>query len=102
METFELSLKLASLVGDGQAQDAIKKALKDVNSKIVEGIKTETNATPDVSNQPLQAAEDEGEKNGATEDDGEDKETAEDVGENKTTEDDNKPPEDVEQEQLDT
>ena len=98
VDTFELSLKLASLVGDEQAQDAIKKALKDVNSKIVEGIKKETDDTPDnndAKEQP-QAAEDEGEKNETTE--AENEEPAEGDGEKK--EDDNNTAEDTEQEQL--
>lgn len=106
VDTFELSLKLASLVGDEQAQDAIKKALKDVNSKIVEGIKNETDDTPDgndadqTEEQP-QAAEDEGEKTEATEDDTDNKEpTEDDGGEKEVTEDDSKPAEDTEQEQL--
>ena len=103
VDTFELSLKLASLVGDEQAQDAIKKALKDVNSKIVEGIKNETDNTPDDANrteeQP-QAAEDEGEKTEAAEDDTEKEPTEDHGGEKEVTEDDSKPAEDTEQEQL--
>ena len=87
VETFELSLKLASLVGDEQAQDAIKKALKAVNSKIVEGIKNETDNTPDNNdtNQSVeqpQAAEHEGENSEAMEDDAENKKPTEDDGEN--------------------
>ena len=106
VETFELSLKLASLVGDEQAQDAIKKAVKDVNSKIVEGIKNETDNTPNNndtnhSEEQPQAVEDEGEKSEATKDDAENKEPTEDDGEKKeVTEEDNKPAEDTEQEQL--
>ena len=103
VDTFELSLKLASLVGDEQAQDAIKKALKDVNSKIVEGIKNETDNTPDAnqSDEQPQAGEDEGENAVATEDDTENKElTEDDGGEKEVTEDDSKPAEDTEQEQL--
>ena len=106
MDTFELSLKLASLVGDEQAQDAIKKALKDINSKIVEGIKNETDNTADdndanQSEQQPQAGEDEGENAVSTEDDTENKEpTEDDGGEKEITEDDSKPAEDTEQEQL--
>lgn len=96
VETFELSLKLASLVGDEQAQDAIKKALKDVNSKIVEGLKADDSPDNDEvnqgdSNEQPQATEADGEKQEATEDDGEKKET---------TEDDDKPTENTEEEQL--
>ena len=72
-ETFELSLKLASLVGDEQAQDAIKKALKDVNSRTVEGLRADDNPDDDETTQDEQqpqAAEEDGEKQEA-EDDGE-------------------------------
>ncbi|XP_065888978.1 outer dynein arm-docking complex subunit 4-like isoform X2 [Dysidea avara] len=37
-ETFEQALKLAVLMGDEQAQDALKMALKDVSSKAVQGL----------------------------------------------------------------
>ena len=84
VETFELSLKLASLVGDEQAQDAIKKALKDVNNKIVQGLKADGN--PDNaegnqgggSEQQPQAAEDNGEKQETTGDEEGKKEATED------------------------
>jgi len=109
VETFELSLKLASLVGDEQAQDALKKALKDVNSKIAQGLKadddTGDNDAPaedtnqDGSSEKPQGTEDDGEKKEAVEDDGEKKEATEDDGEKKTDEDDDKPTENTEQEQ---
>lgn len=95
VETFELSLKLASLVGDEQAQDAIKKALKDVNSKIVEGLKADDNPDNAEGNQDggngeqPQAAEDDGEKQ---------EDTGDDEGKKETTEEDEKP---TEQEQVD-
>ena len=99
VETFELSLKLASLVGDEQAQDAIKKALKDVNNKIVQGLKAdgspdnaEGNQGGSSEQQQPQAAEDNGEKQEATEDE---------EGKKEATEDD-KPTENTEQEQVDT
>jgi len=38
VETFEQALKLAVLMGDEQAQEALKMALKDVNSKVVQGL----------------------------------------------------------------
>ena len=37
-ETFEQALKLAVQMGDEQAQDALKMALKDVSSKAVQGL----------------------------------------------------------------
>ena len=99
VETFELSLKLASLVGDEQAQDAIKKALKDVNNKIVQGLKADGNPDNAEGNQggsseqqQPQAAEDNGEKQEATGDE---------EGKKEATEDD-KPTENTEQEQVDT
>ena len=99
VETFELSLKLASLVGDEQAQDAIKKALKDVNNKIVQGLKADGNPDNAEGNQggsseqqQPQAAEDNGEKQEITGDE---------EGKKEATEDD-KPTENTEQEQVDT
>lgn len=99
VETFELSLKLASLVGDEQAQDAIKKALKDINNKIVQGLKADGNPDNAEGNQggsseqqQSQVAEDNGEKQEATGDE---------EGKKEATEDD-KPTENTEQEQVDT
>ena len=98
METFELSLKLASLVGDEQAQDAIKKALKDVNSRIVEGLKADNNPDNAEGNQDVgsaqqpQAAEDNEEKQ---------EDTGDDEGKKEATKDGDKPTENTEQEQVD-
>ena len=99
VETFELSLKLASLVGDEQAQDAIKKALKDVNNKIVQGLKADGN--PDNA-EGIQSGSSEQQQPQAAEDNGEKQEaTGDEEGKKEATEDD-KPTENTEQEQVDT
>ena len=41
IDTFEKALDMARLQGDKQAENAIKKALDEVNKKIVRGIKDE-------------------------------------------------------------
>ena len=98
METFELSLKLASLVGDEQAQDAIKKALKDVNSRIVEGLKADNNPDNAECNQDVGSGQ---QPQGAEDNEEKQEDIGYDEGKKEATKDDDKPTENTEQEQVD-
>lgn len=48
VQSFERSLELATLLDDEPSQEAIKKALEDINAQIVGEIKQESEAVPAV------------------------------------------------------
>ncbi|XP_065888975.1 outer dynein arm-docking complex subunit 4-like [Dysidea avara] len=104
-ETFEQALKLAVLMGDEQAQDALKMALKDVSSKAVQGLsKKEENGEADKQDTTKQDEdnkqtdeESKQDNEDSKQDDGKQDETS--TGEDNEAKDDDSKPVDGEDEQ---
>lgn len=72
VQSFERSLEIAKLVHDEFAEAAIKKALEDVNQKIVDNLKPKENnvrevAEQNVEDEPMLTEEGEGEEPGGQE-----------------------------------